>query len=578
MHFACGGNSSPSSPASSSPAATNTPTFTPTFTFTQACFLGASPSCTPTFTSTSTNTFTITYTPTITWTFTLTKTPTYTNTRTPTAAQSVTCLIASQAGNTSVGTSFLSGAGNLLASQIAMPSYGGLQSLAVHLQTATGSVRVAVYSDSSGPSGLIVQSATQTAVNGWNTIAIPPTYIYSGTYWLVCQVQNSTQVAYIAGGSTNTAAQAWGAFPGSYPGGGSLATATLSIYVNYCSEPSPTPTPSWQLVGGGAATSGSGQLPVLRVSGGTPYLAFGDCSNACRASVVEYTSGAWTSLGDISSGYAEAIGFNIYSGTPYIAYVDGANNYQAYVQSYSGGWSLVGSGAAVPVSVYYSLSLDVSTGAPYLAWINYATGEPTLQEYTAGSWTAIGASPFMAVSISALSLAMNGTTPYVACSYVTTGSVYVDQLMEYSGSSWVALGAAVTVTNPLNTDNQALTVVSGTPYLNTGDNILKYTAGSWATVGGSFGTGMGDNCWSSLYNDGGTYYLSFTTGGCCNSYCPGNIEMEKSTGSSWSVIGSSSISSSPVTWGTNSLAVYSGTPYIAYSNNSSGKIWVSEYH
>ena len=45
-----------------------------------------------------------------------------------------------------------------------------------------------------GPISLITQGAAQSAVNGWNTIPVPAAYLNAGTYWLVCQVQNSTQV------------------------------------------------------------------------------------------------------------------------------------------------------------------------------------------------------------------------------------------------------------------------------------------------------------------------------------------------------------------------------------------------
>ncbi len=77
---------------------------TPSFTPTQACFVGTSPTCTPTFTFTFTNTFTITNTPTNTFsptptysptntlstTYTFSSTPTNTPTFTNTVVSSVT--------------------------------------------------------------------------------------------------------------------------------------------------------------------------------------------------------------------------------------------------------------------------------------------------------------------------------------------------------------------------------------------------------------------------------------------------------------------------------------------------------
>ena len=89
LAIACSNNfSTPTSP--NTPVPTATPTDTPTATFTQACFVGSSPTCTPTFTSTNTftftqtNTFTVTNTPTKTNTPTITNTPNGTPTDTPT--------------------------------------------------------------------------------------------------------------------------------------------------------------------------------------------------------------------------------------------------------------------------------------------------------------------------------------------------------------------------------------------------------------------------------------------------------------------------------------------------------------
>ncbi len=83
---------------------------TPTFTYTQACWVGTSPTCTPTFTYTFTNTFTITNTPTNTFspTDTLSQTPTLSPTNTlsttPTPTGTLTPLFTATASPTSTFT------------------------------------------------------------------------------------------------------------------------------------------------------------------------------------------------------------------------------------------------------------------------------------------------------------------------------------------------------------------------------------------------------------------------------------------------------------------------------------------
>jgi len=207
----------------------------------QACKKSSSPTqpndntnpATPTFTSVCGAS---TCTPTITFTLTKTNTPTFTP---------ITCLISSQVGNTLAGTSYLTGAGNLLASQIIVSGYSGIQSVEVYLNNASGQINAALYSDNSGPASLISSGISRTASNGWVTVSLSPSYVFSGTYWLVCQVQGSTQVAYSSGGSTNTLSFSWGAFPNAYPIGGTVVADSLSMYLNTCNANTPTFTPTF---------------------------------------------------------------------------------------------------------------------------------------------------------------------------------------------------------------------------------------------------------------------------------------------------------------------------------------------
>ena len=152
------------------------------------------------------------------------------------------CPFPNQAGNTTPGPSlFTTGAGFLLCTQVTVTQYAGLQSLSVYLTNSpTGQFDLALYSDNSGPNTLIVQGTAQAAVTGWNILSVAPTYLAPGTYWIACEVQSGTEVAYSAGGSTNYVAQSWGSFPSPYPSGGVGVADSLSLYLSYCLENTPT--------------------------------------------------------------------------------------------------------------------------------------------------------------------------------------------------------------------------------------------------------------------------------------------------------------------------------------------------
>ncbi|MGA3060664.1 MAG: hypothetical protein ABSD92_09880 [Candidatus Bathyarchaeia archaeon] len=106
--------------------------------------------------------------------------------------------------------------------------------------SAAGSFRLAIYSDSSGPSSKLWESASTTATVGWNTVNIAsgtPTSLtlQSGTYWLVWQWNSATPgPSYTVGssGTGNYIAQTYGTFPSSWSGGTS-SSEEWSIYASY---------------------------------------------------------------------------------------------------------------------------------------------------------------------------------------------------------------------------------------------------------------------------------------------------------------------------------------------------------
>jgi len=106
---------------------------------------------------------------------------------------------------------------------------------------ATGNFRLAIYSDSSGPSSKLWESnSTAATASAWNTVQISAgtpsgLTLNSGTYWLAWQWDSENSgPSYTAGssGDGNYISQAYGAFSSSWSGGTS-SSEKWSIYATY---------------------------------------------------------------------------------------------------------------------------------------------------------------------------------------------------------------------------------------------------------------------------------------------------------------------------------------------------------
>lgn len=97
--------------------------------------------------------------------------------------------------------------GSLLSFPITASASGPLTSIGVNCKTASGNIRVAIYSsrNSTTLSGLLGQSSSVAAVSGWNDLAIPGVTIVSGTtYYLALQASDGSNCAlYYQSGQTN---------------------------------------------------------------------------------------------------------------------------------------------------------------------------------------------------------------------------------------------------------------------------------------------------------------------------------------------------------------------------------------
>src|SRR5579871_3774331 len=116
-----------------------------------------------------------------------------------------------------------------------------------------GQVMAGVYSGSVSSIGsLVVSSAPQTMITGWNGIPITPTYMAANTYWLGYCYSGATFTAHYINSTTPNAlaftngSVAFGTMPASMPATINYDSATPyisdSIYAVYCNAPTNTPT------------------------------------------------------------------------------------------------------------------------------------------------------------------------------------------------------------------------------------------------------------------------------------------------------------------------------------------------
>jgi len=140
-------------------------------------------------------------------------------------------------GNNNVGPSTSTAMGYIVGNKFTLGESGTVTSISLYVATASGNARVAIYSDSSGsPGTLIVQSGSEAVTTtGWRTFTVTGTSLSPGSYWLFFQVDSSSfKTTYSqTGGVRRLVSYAYGAFPGTFPGGGKSDSVLFSIYASY---------------------------------------------------------------------------------------------------------------------------------------------------------------------------------------------------------------------------------------------------------------------------------------------------------------------------------------------------------
>jgi hypothetical protein len=151
-------------------------------------------------------------------------------------------------GNTRGGGSTQYVANALHAVRVTVSAATQVESLHSYLEGGSGNVIVAIYGDAgSAPGALLVQSASQAAVDGWNSVPIPSTYLGPGHYWLAVWASSSsfffdypsTQVGGHKIGPSSGPLGAWNSY-GNYGG----LSENLLVFADGCPTALVTSTPT----------------------------------------------------------------------------------------------------------------------------------------------------------------------------------------------------------------------------------------------------------------------------------------------------------------------------------------------
>ena len=149
--------------------------------------------------------------------------------------------------------------GNILAYTITASQSGTLQTIGLDVQSASGSLAVAIYSTLTGTptlTGLLGQSSSIAAAAGWNDLSIPGSVsiVQGSTYYLAFQCSSNSLAVYgPASGTQYGTGYAYGSFP-STTSTLSTSTQTLNMRMTYSTAGS-TITSTATIVGSSTLTS-----------------------------------------------------------------------------------------------------------------------------------------------------------------------------------------------------------------------------------------------------------------------------------------------------------------------------------
>ena len=129
--------------------------------------------------------------------------------------------------------------------------------------------------------------------------------------------------------------------------------------------------------------------------------------------------------------------------------------------------ALTATGTVTGPQIYVGGEFDTAGGFPAL----------NIAEWNGTRWLALAAG---LTNFKVSALTTSGTTLYAGGNFTGSGKTKLDSLAQWNGASWLPVGGAGVSTNSFNGSVSALTTGGGKLYI----------AGSFATVGGSFGSSI----------------------------------------------------------------------------------------
>lgn len=322
---------------------------------------------------------------------------------------------------------------------------------------------------------------------------------------------------------------------------------------------------SWQLVGGGAASSGTATSPALAVTGsGSVFVAFSDGNASNRATVRQLSGGAWSTVANagFNSDTASQLSMAVdSSGTPWVSFVTPTHSELDVWKLTTTYWSQVGA-SNFPVGVQLSRFTLDSLDHPWLAYVFSASP----YEIHAGNLSGTAWADQGLISngpSSVLALAVNSQqVPFVA--YTDTSINKIAAVSSKPSSSWSTLtspgsGSAQPGSLQLAFDGSGAPLIAYRDHQNfSGATVLRYDGKVWSPVGHpNFSPGAVDQL-ALAVSPSGTPYLAFQ-----DATQSQRATVMRYQGSQWVTLGAAGLGAGPVS--SLSLAFSAdGTPWLAF--------------
>jgi hypothetical protein len=340
--------------------------------------------------------------------------------------------------------------------------------------------------------------------------------------------------------------------------------------------------------------------PSLFINGTTPYVSWTEAVDILlgHSYVKHWNGAAWVQDGGILNTDANRSSaepsLNFYNGTPYVALMEevAASNTQIHVKYWNGSsWQQLGGGIYVDTSEPKSRSdLSIYNGSPYVTWSEgLAARDLYATRWNGAAWVQLGGILDVQANMStyAPSMDMSAATPFVAWheyNGTTNTQIYVKR---WNGATWLQNGGSLNqdVNRPAAT--ASLSIYSGSPYVawyeaNASDvtqiYVKRWNGAAWLALGGSLNVDVNRNAlYPSLALYNGTPYVAWRESSGSQYY----LYAKQWNGASWVQLGSNlNLDVNRAIW-FPSLAFANDMPYVAWrENNASGvdQIYVKHYY